>query len=81
VAEPTSVHINTFGTAKIDEDRIAVLVREQFDLRPYGIMQMLDLIKPIYRKTAAYGHFGREDADFSWERTDRAEALRAEAGL
>ena len=81
VAEPTSVNINTFGTAKIDEDRIAVLVREHFDLRPYGIMQMLDLIKPIYRKTAAYGHFGREDTDFSWERTDRAAALRAEAGL
>ena len=81
VAEPTSVNINTFGTAKIDEDRIAVLVREHFDLRPYGIMQMLDLIKPIYRKTAAYGHFGREDADFSWERTDRADALRADAGL
>ncbi len=81
VAEPTSVSVNTFGTAKIDEDRIAVLVREHFDLRPYGIMQMLDLVRPIYRKTAAYGHFGREDADFSWERTDKADALRADAGL
>ena len=63
------------------EARIAELVREHFDLRPWGILQMLDLVRPIYRKTAAYGHFGREDPDFTWERTDRAEALRAAAGL
>ncbi|MES9854984.1 MAG: methionine adenosyltransferase [Sedimenticola sp.] len=81
VAEPTSIHIETFGTAHITEDRIAELVREHFDLRPYGIMQMLDLIKPIYRSTAAYGHFGREEPEFSWERTDRAQLLREEAGL
>ncbi len=81
VAEPTSISIETFGTAKIDEDKIALLVREHFDLRPYGILQMLDLIKPIYQKTAAYGHFGREDPDFTWEKTDRAEALRGAAGL
>ncbi|MEJ1296493.1 MAG: methionine adenosyltransferase [Candidatus Sedimenticola sp. (ex Thyasira tokunagai)] len=81
VAEPTSISIETFGTAHIAEDRIAELIREHFDLRPYGIMQMLDLIKPIYRSTAAYGHFGREEPQFSWERTDRAEALRETAGL
>jgi S-adenosylmethionine synthetase len=81
VAEPTSISIETFGTAKIDEERIAQLVREHFDLRPYGIVQMLDLVRPIYLKTAAYGHFGREEPEFTWERTDRAEDLRAAAGL
>ncbi len=81
VAEPTSISIETFGTARIDEERIAQLVREHFDLRPYGILQMLDLVRPIYLKTAAYGHFGREEPEFTWERTDRAEALRAAAGL
>jgi S-adenosylmethionine synthetase len=81
VAEPTSISIETFGTAKIDETRIALLVREFFDLRPYGLIQMLDLIKPIYQKTAAYGHFGRELPEFSWERTDKADALRDAAGL
>jgi S-adenosylmethionine synthetase len=81
VAEPTSISIETFGTAKVPEARIADLVREHFDLRPWGILQMLDLVKPIYRKTAAYGHFGREEPEFTWERTDRAEALRAAAGL
>jgi len=81
VAEPTSISIETFGTAKIDEAKIARLVRDHFDLRPYGILQMLDLVKPIYQKTAAYGHFGREEPEFTWERTDKAEALRAEAGL
>ena len=81
VAEPTSIAIETFGTAKVSEDRIETLVREHFDLRPYGILQMLDLIKPIYRKTAAYGHFGREEPEFTWEKTDKAEALRADAGL
>ncbi|GHD35206.1 methionine adenosyltransferase [Parahalioglobus pacificus] len=77
VAEPTSIAINTFGTGKIDDARISELVREHFDLRPKGLIEMLDLKRPIYRKTAAYGHFGREDADFTWEHTDKAEALKA----
>jgi len=81
VAEPTSITIETFGTANIDEDRIEALVREHFDLRPYSIIKMLDLIRPIYRKTAAYGHFGREESEFTWERTDKAEELRSAAGL
>ncbi|ANJ67199.1 methionine adenosyltransferase [Halothiobacillus diazotrophicus] len=81
VAEPTSISIDTFGTGKIPDHRIRDLVRTHFDLRPYGIVKMLDLIRPIYQKTAAYGHFGREDADFTWERTDKADALRADAGL
>ena len=81
VAEPTSISINTFGTAKIDEVKIADLVREHFDLRPRGIIEMLDLRRPIYRATAAYGHFGREEAAFTWEKTDKAAALRAAAGL
>ena len=77
VAEPTSISINTFGTGKISDDHISQLVREHFDLRPKGLVEMLDLKRPIYRKTAAYGHFGREDADFTWEHTDKAEALKA----
>ena len=81
VAEPTSIAVETFGTGKIPEDRIAALVREHFDLRPYSIIRMLDLVRPIYRKTAAYGHFGREEPEFTWERTDKAEDLRAAAGL
>ena len=81
VAEPTSISINTFGTARIDEDKIAKLVRTHFDLRPYGLIQMLDLVRPIYRQTAAYGHFGREIPDFTWENTNKVEALRADAGL
>ncbi len=81
VAEPTSVMVETFGTARVDESRIESLVREHFDLRPYGILKMLDLLRPMYIDTAAYGHFGREDAGFSWERTDKAELLRSEAGL
>jgi S-adenosylmethionine synthetase len=81
VAEPTSIHIDTFGTGKLTDDRIETLVRRHFDLRPYGIVTMLDLVRPIYRKTASYGHFGREEAEFSWERTDKAEALRVDAGL
>jgi S-adenosylmethionine synthetase len=76
VAEPTSISVQTFGTGKVSEDELTVLVRENFDLRPYGILKMLDLIRPIYRPTAAYGAFGREDIDLSWERTDKAEALR-----
>jgi S-adenosylmethionine synthetase len=81
VARPTSVFVETFGTARIPEERIASLVREHFDLRPYSILRMLDLVRPIYRKTAAYGHFGRQDPDFTWERTDKADALREAAGL
>jgi S-adenosylmethionine synthetase len=81
VAEPTSITIETFGTGKIPEDRIAALVREHFDLRPYSIIRLLDLVRPIYRKTAAYGHFGREEREFTWERTDKAELLRDAAGL
>jgi S-adenosylmethionine synthetase len=77
VAEPTSISVDSFGTGKISDQHIAALVREHFDLRPKGIVDMLDLKRPIYRKTAAYGHFGREDTDFTWEQTDRAEALRA----
>ncbi len=77
VAEPTSISIDTFGTGKLSDDRIAELVREHFDLRPKGLIAMLDLKRPIYRKTAAYGHFGREDSDFTWEKTDKADALKA----
>jgi S-adenosylmethionine synthetase len=79
VAEPTSISVQTFGTGTISDARMTTLIREHFDLTPYGILTMLDLIKPIYRKTAAYGHFGREDIDLSWEHTDRAEALKAAA--
>ena len=81
VAEPTSISINTFGTNAIPEEKIAELVRQHFDLRPRGIIEMLDLRRPIYRATAAYGHFGREDAEFTWEATDKADALRADANL
>ena len=81
VAEPTSISINTFGTNQIPEQQIADLVREHFDLRPRGIIEMLDLRRPIYRATAAYGHFGRELDAFSWEKTDKAAALRDAANL
>jgi S-adenosylmethionine synthetase len=81
VAEPVSVLIETFGTAKIDEVKIADLVRATFKLTPKGIMESLNLRRPIYRKTAAYGHFGRNDPDFTWEATDKAAALREQAGL
>ncbi len=81
VAEPTSISLNTFGTAKISEEKIIALVRETFDLRPRGIIEMLDLRRPIYRKTAAYGHFGREEPEFTWERTDKAKVLREAAGI
>jgi S-adenosylmethionine synthetase len=77
VAEPTSISINTYGTGKLNDDEIANLVREHFDLRPKGLVAMLDLKRPIYRATASYGHFGRELPDFSWEKTDKAEALKA----
>lgn len=81
VAEPTSISIETFGTHKVAENIIVDLVRKNFDLRPYGITNMLDLTNTVYRPTAAYGHFGREEASFNWERTDKAELLREEAGL
>jgi S-adenosylmethionine synthetase len=80
VAEPVSVHVDTFGTATIDEAKIEKAVRKVFGLKPAQIIESLDLLRPIYRKTAAYGHFGREDADFTWERTDKVDALREAAG-
>jgi S-adenosylmethionine synthetase len=91
VAEPTSISVDTFGTGKVSEERLVELVREHFDLRPYGITKMLDLLHPMYQQTAAYGHFGREPYEmtvgddtftaFSWEKTDKADALKASAGL
>ena len=81
VAKPTSVMVSTFGTGKISDEKIAQLVSEHFDLRPKGIVKMLNLLRPIYRKTAAYGHFGREEPEFTWEQTDKAPVLRAAAGL
>ena len=81
VAEPTSITVQTFGTHQIDEDRISQLVREHFDLRPWGIITMLDLLEPHYKATAAYGHLGRDDLDLPWERTDKAELLREAAGV
>jgi S-adenosylmethionine synthetase len=81
VAKPVSINVETFGTGKIPDKRIAELVNENFDLRPGAIIRDLDLRKPIYRKIAAYGHFGRDDLDLAWERTDKADALRKAAGL
>lgn len=81
VAEPIAIYIDTFGTGKIPDDEIIGLIREHFDLRPYGIIKMLDLLKPIYRNTAAYGHFGREDLHVSWEKTDKAATLRKAAKI
>jgi len=81
VAKPTSVMVDTYGTGKISDDKLTELVLRHFDLRPKGIVNMLDLLRPIYEKTAAYGHFGREEPEFTWERTDKAAALRADAGL
>jgi S-adenosylmethionine synthetase len=81
VARPMNVTVYTEGTGVIPDEKIAALVNEHFDLRPKGIIQMLDLLRPIYSKTAAYGHFGREEPEFTWERTDKAQALRAAAGL
>jgi S-adenosylmethionine synthetase len=81
VAEPVSVMVETFGTGKVADGKLEELIRKHFDLTPRGIIQTLDLLRPIYRKTAAYGHFGRKDAEFTWEKTDKAAALRQEAGL
>jgi S-adenosylmethionine synthetase len=81
VADPVSVLVDTGGTGNIDENSLSKLVRENFSLTPQGIIEHLQLRRPIYRKTAAYGHFGREEADFTWELTDRAEFLRAAAGV
>ena len=81
VAEPTSISVETFGTGKISNTEIVRIIREHFELRPKGLIKMLDLIKPIYRDTAAYGHFGREDLELSWEKTDKAVALKAAAGI
>ncbi len=76
VAKPVSLMVDTFGTGKIPNEKIVEIIRVNFDLRPKGIVQMLDLLKPRYLKSAAYGHFGREDALFTWERTDKVDALR-----
>ncbi len=76
VATPTSININTYGTGKLSDARLIEIIRENFDLRPAGIIRMLDLRRPIYKQTAAYGHFGRTDIDLSWERTDKAEELK-----
>jgi S-adenosylmethionine synthetase len=81
IAKPINITVITHGTGVISDEKISALVQEHFDLRPKGIVQMLDLLRPIYRKTAAYGHFGREEPEFTWERTDKAPALRAAAGL
>ena len=77
VAQPTSIMIDTFGTGKVSEERLVDIVRENFDLRPAGIIKMLDLRRPIYKQTAAYGHFGRNDLDLPWEKLDKVDALKA----
>ena len=79
VAQPTSVWVTTYGTGKVSDEKIAELVKKHFDLRPKGIVQMLDLLRPVYQNTAAYGHFGREEPEFTWERTDKAKLLAKEA--
>ncbi|MBV5301577.1 MAG: methionine adenosyltransferase [Methylococcales bacterium] len=81
VAEPTSISVETFGTGKLDETRLVSIVRDVFDLRPKGLIAQLDLLRPIYQPTAAYGHFGRHEETFSWEKTDKVDALKAAAGL
>ena len=81
VAEPTSVMVDTYGTGTINNETLTELIRKHFDLRPKGIVNMLDLLRPIYQKTAAYGHFGRDEPEFTWESTDRAALLRGDAGL
>jgi S-adenosylmethionine synthetase len=81
IAEPTAIHLETFGTNKIPDEKIVQLIRKHFELRPYGLIKMLDLLHPIYHATACYGHFGREDLGVSWEKTDKASTLRQEAGI
>lgn len=81
VAEPTSIAVETFGTGKVEEDKMVSIIREHFDLRPKGLIAQLDLLKPIYQQTAAYGHFGRTEASFTWEKTDKVDALKNAAGL
>ena len=81
IARPTSIMVDTYGTGKISDDRLAEIVEQTFDLRPKAIIQTLDLLRPIYQKTAAYGHFGRDEPEFTWESTDKVEALRAAAGV
>ena len=81
VAHPVSILVDTFGTGKIDEEQIVNLIEENFELRPAGIIDMLNLRQPIYRQTAAYGHFGRDDIDLPWEHTDKAKTLRKQAGI
>ncbi|MCL4724077.1 MAG: methionine adenosyltransferase domain-containing protein, partial [Rhodocyclaceae bacterium] len=81
VAQPVSLMVHTYGTGRIAEEKIEDLIRKHFDLRPKGIIQSLDLLRPIYRKTAAYGHFGRDEPEFTWEALDKAAALKADAGL
>ena len=81
VAKPTSVNIDTFGTGRVGDDRIAEAVMKIFDLRPKAIIDVLNLRRPIYRKAAAYGHFGRDDPDFTWERTDKTEELKKACGI
>ena len=81
VAEPTSISVETFGTGKLDESRLIAIVRDVFDMRPKGLIAQLDLLKPIYQPTAAYGHFGRNDDTFSWEKTDKVDELKSAAGL
>jgi S-adenosylmethionine synthetase len=76
IAKPTSVMVTTYGTGKVSDEKLAELVKQHFDLRPKGIVQMLDLLRPIYQKTAAYGHFGREEPEFTWEALDKVEALK-----
>jgi len=81
VAEPVSVRVDTFGTGKIDDSALSDLIQKHFDLRPAGIIKELDLRRPIYKQTAAYGHFGRDDLDLPWERTDKVDILKKETGL
>ena len=77
VAKPTSISVDTFGTSKVDESKIVQIINEVFDLRPWGIINMLDLLKPIYRDTASYGHFGRSDLELSWEKIDQVERIKS----
>jgi S-adenosylmethionine synthetase len=81
MAQPVSIMVNTFGTGKLPEERLSALVRETFDMRPAAIIEQLDLLRPIYKKTAAYGHFGRELPEFTWEKTDKAAILKEKAGF